>query len=177
MKYLITHLIKGEAAEYQSRLARQIAEKFNVPNVTDRVAPHLTFKSPFEAINIKEVELLLLGWARRTRPSKMRMKDFGNFRRRIVFIDVLASAEARVAIDDLIEDLHFVPWLSWDPTDRAKHFHATVANLRQGRKFGAVWQFVRNFSPDFDIILDNVAILNLKRDRWHIYKEDAILGR
>ena len=176
MKYLIAHLIKGKPAEYQEKLARKISEQFNVPCVSDRVAPHLTFKSPFEAINIKEVELLLLGWAGRTGPSKIRLKDFGNFRQRVVFIEALPSAEAGSAIDDLLEDLHCGPWMSLGPTDRVKLFHATVANLRQGRKFGAVWQFVRNFSPDFDIILDNVAILNLKRDRWHIYREYP-LGR
>jgi len=172
MKYFLGYLIKGEAKKFHQDLTKKISEKFGVSNVSARVPPHLTLKIPFSTNRISEVEDLLFNFCEKNEPTELKLYGFGHFGERVVFMKAHPSKEMEITVESLTRELETIKWLRLDKHDMNRNFHATLANYDIRPKYQAIWEYLMSLPPlNFDLYLDNLAVLIKKNNRWLISKE------
>jgi len=171
LKYLIAHLLSGDAKTCHTRIARELSTRFNVPPLYERIPPHVTVKPPFEAddAGIEEVERVLRAFAKSERAAPYTIRGFGRFGFRTVYMDIIKSPEtvllARRALSTLNANL---PWLARYPHEGNK-LHASVARFLDRRQFRRIWRTLKGVRPEFSLSFDNLAILKQEGRVWKVH--------
>ncbi len=172
MRHIVVHLIRGEAEKYHQNLTKDLTAKFDTFPLHDRIAPHLTFKSWFE-MDKKGMTTLykcLENFVNSHKQSKYSLTGFGNFRKDVIYLDVVPSPEMSQDVPDLMNVLHEIKEMTFDEFDNGTNFHATVA-------MGALKPFdyeeIRGYlktidQPNFNIKFDNIAVLKKPINKWII---------
>lgn len=171
MKYLIAHLLSGEAKAGHARIADELALRFKALPLRERIPPHITVKPPFETdeSGIEEVERILRAFARHERAAPICIRGFGRFGFKTIYLDVVKSPEAaalaRRALATLAANL---PWLPRYPHEGNK-LHASVARFLTRRQFRRIWRSVKDIQPEFSFLFDSVAILKQEGKVWKVH--------
>lgn len=173
MKYLLVCSIKGEAAAYHNKLCEDITSRFSIASVYQTwPIPHITLKSGFETNDISQIENLLKDFASRNKKSRILLSGFGNFDGNVIFINSILPAEAQNTFWMLIKSLKVLDWMTWNKYDSEnRHFHSTIAAFDIKEKFTSIWEYLKQFNPNFEIYFDNVTILKEEKGRWVLHKE------
>lgn len=178
MRYLIAYLIKGEAAFYHKNLSNELANVFGMNPVSQRIPPHITLKSPFDARGVGDIDKLLKKFSETHTAVPLALEGFGHFDHRVVYMDVRASQEAVRLISELAYELRRVPWLKLDQYDdhnnHIKRLHATLAYAETRTLFKELMDYLKDEKGRFDIMLDNIAILEREKDVWRLHSEYAL---
>jgi 2'-5' RNA ligase len=179
MKYLIVYLIKKEAAHYVKNLSDELANVFNLEQVSLRIPPHLTLKSPFDGRDATDVKKMLERFAATHKQAKLTLQGFDNIDRRLLYMDVKTSPEAAQLIAELSHELQKVPWLRFDSHkngQQSRKLHATLAYAETRQLFSDLSNYIKDETATFDVMLDNIAILEREKDskRWRLSAEYEI---
>jgi 2'-5' RNA ligase len=170
MKYLIAHLIRGEAKEAHEAVTKDLAEKFDIYPLHTHIPPHLTLKTPFD-LDVKNSEPLyktLTEFAESHTQSEYRFKGFGQFTEHTIYIDVLPSEEMKLIVRELTQTLEGVPGLVIDAYDTEQKFHASVTrDIFKPFNATEVWKYLQTKNqPDFKMKFDNIAVLTKSGEHW-----------
>lgn len=176
MRYIIHCLLRGNVENYQHGLVKQIAEKFGLKlTKEENLNTHFTLKYWFETESIKEIEKICEEFCKKHRKTPVKVGGFGNFKPKVVFININLSKEAKETFLDFITELRKVKWMPWDQYDAENlHFHSTIAE-ECNEKFDDVWKFVQGKEEYFDCCFENITLLQLvsgKQEfgKWKIHK-------
>lgn len=167
-KYFVAHLLTGDAKTYHERLTRELASRYRVFPLHERVVPHITIKAPFECdeTGIKEVERVLRSFTHNENATPFSIQGFGRFGFRTTYLNVYRSPEAvsfvRRAIRVVNEN---VPWISKAPLEGNK-LHASVARFMTRTQSRRVARHLAEEAPRFESVLDNIAILRKDNRAW-----------
>ncbi|MES2014632.1 MAG: 2'-5' RNA ligase family protein [Patescibacteria group bacterium] len=171
MRYFVAHLLSGDAKNYHENLTRELASKYRIIPLHERMPPHLTIKPPFETddAGIAEVERTLRAFLHHERAVALTIQGFGRFGFRTIYMDVHKSTEAVSFVRRAIEVLNtHIPWMPAYPLEGNK-LHASVARFLNRRQFRRIWRELRTLRPQFETLLDTIVILK-KEDRvWRIH--------
>lgn len=172
MRYIIAHLIEGEAKQRHEALTAELAERFNIFPLHERIPPHLTLKRWWhsEDVKIEDVYKVLDGFVATQSASSYKLSGFGSFRDDVIYVDVQPSADMNKSAQDLIKALHDVPNLTFDEYDNGSDFHATVAlGALKTFEFQPIWDYLQTIEqPDFTMSFDNIATLKRGDDVWEV---------
>ncbi|MCP5102491.1 MAG: 2'-5' RNA ligase family protein [bacterium] len=174
MRYGIFYLVKGEAGQFHEKLAYGVAEKFDVQmGIKRKAPPHLTVKFPFQTDNIGEVENLVEEFCSRHRKTPVKWEGFGSTGKNMIFIKGVPSPEMRQVYDAFIDQLKTIPWMKWHDRDGENNpFAAPIAHTDVDESnFDAIWEYVNQHNPNYDLLFDNISILKLEDGIWKVHKE------
>lgn len=151
--YLIEFRFQGYAKKYLKRVIFDVGKRFNVKGVTrNHVVPHITLFGPFNTNSEKKVVNALLSVCENYNLMSFKLKGFGNFENRVVFVDVLPSDELKKFRKELASKLiglrnFFVlkAIKTKGITDFSDHhaFHATIAFKDIARKFYPILRYLK----------------------------------
>ena len=172
MKYIIAHLIRGEAKDKHEAITKDLVTKFDTFPIHDRFASHLTLKRVFEldADGIKNLCNILDAFVNSHTQSTYRLDGLGHIGEDVIYIDVKPSPEMLSTVKDLMEILHKVENITFDEFDAIENdFHATVAFRKlKPFDFNEVWEYLNKEEKiDFDMKFDNIAIMKKEEDKWY----------
>jgi 2'-5' RNA ligase len=119
MRYIIVHLIRGEAEKYHHNLTKNLTEKFDMFSLHDRTPPHLTLKRWFEVdkTGMNDLYGYLENFANSHKQSNYSLSRFGNYGKDVICIDVAPSLEMSQDIFDLMSSLHGIKEMIFDEFD------------------------------------------------------------
>lgn len=179
MRYMITHMISGDAKKYHENLSRAVAQAYHLRPVTANIDPHLTVKAPFDALSsdLFEVERLIGRFVDAHSPVSYTLSGFGNFGDRVVYMDVTAPAEIVTAVEDFKSKLKKLPWLEFKPHEEDTKFHATLAYPKdEAQTKEMVERLNGGNAPLFTSTFDTIALLKKGERRWEVVREYHLLG-
>ena len=177
-RYIIVHLIRGEAKELHEAITKDLVDKFDTFPIHERIVPHLTLKRWFEfdAEEMVVVYKMLDQFVLSHKQSTYRLHGFNHFGDGVIYIDVEPSPEVSEIARDLMNELHKIQNMTFDEFDNIyDDLHATVAmRALKPFDFKETWDYLlTKQTPDFNIKFDNIAILRRGADKWvpeHIWE-------
>lgn len=166
MKFLVCHVIAGDAGTRVDRLRQIIAERFNA-NDALRLPVHLTLIRPFEHAEGEAVAMSVEAALKALLPFTVKTKGFAAFRKDVWFIE-LEQDETLFAVKKAIE-AELGPRTGWtDAYDQNTHFHITLAyKIPDDETHERIGDFLKTQSVPVDTItIDSVSILTHDGARW-----------
>ncbi len=173
MKYFIGFLIRGEAAEWHNKIAKEISDKFGTGKIYERVPPHITIYPPLDLEDIHPVIYLLDTWSKSyAQNTNFVISDFGRFDDKVIFAKIEADKIIKEAVRDLRERLGAVLGM---PKENYKEFipHATLAKDLNAKTAAAIWEYISKLEkPSFIIPFNNVTLFSYddKNKAWEVNK-------
>jgi 2'-5' RNA ligase len=170
MKYFIGYLIRGEAAEWHAKLAKEISEKFGLWKIHENIPPHVTIFYPEGVEDISEIKDYIKNWTENNKASgNFYLNGFDHFYDKVVFGNIEADDIVTKSVESLregirnlahIENESFPDW----------HPHSTLMNRVGSEEINEVWEYVNALEkPNFTLPFDNVAIFKFVVDRkWEV---------
>lgn len=169
-RYVLVCLIEGEAGEFHDRLTNDVCHKFNKKRT--KLPAHITLKAPFETDNIKDMENMLEGFVSTRYKTPIKVSGFGKFRRDVVYMDVNVSQETKKVHDELIDELGKIPWIEFKSNEgKDRVFHCTIVSKRLQDDFNEIWEYVNEYTCDFDVCFDNLCLYKWKDNTWVLYRK------
>ncbi len=172
MKYLIAHLLSGDARAFHERITRELARRYHTLPLSERIPPHITVKPPFEADNerIKEVERILRAFAKGERAAPLTLSGFGHFGFRTIYVDVSKSPEAVALARRTLKILNGnAEWIPKNPLEGNK-LHTSIARFLTRRQSRHIQRYLGVIeSPRFETFFDNLAILKKDGPGWELH--------
>lgn len=169
MRYVIVSVVKENAGDFNNSLKRDIFNKFGVKS--SKLPAHFTIKSPFEAENIDELEILLDDFSRFYSSTPYKISGYDRFDNRVIYMKVIMSAYGKNVHDDLIDDLSSLPFINFDSHDgKDKVFHVTVCSKKITNIFDRLWEYISNIHCDFKCNFDNVCIFKWQDNTWKLHR-------
>lgn len=175
MKYIIAHLIRGEAKHAHEMITKDLVSKFDVFPIHDRISPHLTIKRWFEIDEkgLDEIKKKLDIFCAAHTQSDYELKGFGHFGKDVIYVDALPSEKTLQTIRELMTLLKEVPDLVFDEYDEVQNdLHATVVmEALKPFNFDEVWNYLQNSEqPNFHMKFDNLTLERRDENKWVLEK-------
>ncbi len=176
MKYFIGYLIPEPASTWHINLAKDIADKFNIWKIYERVPPHVTIYYLSELENIETVKYFIKAWIKDKKISgNFTIKDFGHFEDRVVFAKTESDDPIRSMIEELIKNIKLIPNMIKEDYP-VWHPHATLAHKISPEEVKAIWEYVSNLEkPNFILPFDNITIFRFEDEKWVIEESIQIV--
>jgi len=172
LRYLVAHLLSGDASAFHKALARELTLRFHTIPLHERIPAHITIKPPFEADDehIADIERILRAFDSTEPAAPLLFRGFGRFGFRTIYLDVQKSPEAvslaRRALKTLNDN---AGWLPHNPREGNK-LHASLARFLAPRQSRRIWRFLRECAyPQFETRFDNIAILKKEGREWRVH--------
>lgn len=104
--------------------------------------------------------------------TPIKVEGFGKFRSDVIYIDVKVSEEAKKVHDELMDELIKIPWVEFKSNEgKNKVFHCTIVSKRIQDKFKEIWDYVNEFTCDFNLYFDNLSLYKWQDNTWVLYKK------
>jgi len=174
--YLIEFRFSGYAKRYLKQIIFEVAKKFRVRgNIKRRVVPHVTLFGPFTTTDESKVVSTFLAVCRRHPLINFKIKGFGNFDKKVIFINIIPSEELKKFRIELSKELtklskflifKIVKTEGISDYEENYPFHATIAFKDIQHKFDSIFHYLKN---------KNIPQINQKLLRVTLLKNGRIL--
>ena len=180
MKYMIAHLLEGEAKEFHRELSQRLSERFRLEWVGNRIDPHLTLKAPFTIPpegTLADIEAILAGLANKETPQPFTVDGVDDFNGRSIHLSVQAPKQTHMLVRRLQDKLRQIPWLTFFRSEFPITLHATLCRPRQPQHAREIMAYLRKvrFSA-FHESLDAFSLLALDEGRWSVRQRYLLRG-
>jgi len=171
LRYVIVSVIKGEAGNFNNKLRKEVYFKFGAKS--SKLPAHFTIKAPFEHNgNINDLENIIDSFCKNEKISLMKVEGYDHFSDRVIYMKVKMSSEGKGIHDRLIDELNKINYITFDDKDgKNKVFHITVCSKGIKESFKEIWNYVNQFSCNFDSSFDNVSIYKWDNNTWKLHME------
>lgn len=179
-RYCIGFVASGELDRYVRNLSAEISKEFNVPDLSLRIAPHITFVYPFSvsrdgsAVDIKKIEDMLSEITNNQDGIKITLEGFDVFENshETIFFDVYNNYDLIPLLSLVKNKFNFVD--EDKKYDLESHkIHMSIArhlSLEQSLK---IQEYLKRFSKySVDFMFDNLTVFEFIDDKkvWEVYK-------
>jgi len=169
-RYVLVCLIEGKAGKFHDRIVNSVCHKFN--KKPQKLPAHITLKAPFETNKIEEMENVLESFVAKRDKTPIKVEGFGKFRSDVIYIDVKVSQEAKKVHDELMDELVKIPWIEFKSNEgKSKVFHCTIVSKRIQDKFKEIWDYVNEYTCNFNLYFDNLSLYKWQDNTWVLYKK------
>lgn len=168
MRYVIVSVVHGEAGDANNKLRSEVKKVFGAKSST--LPAHFTIKAPFEYDgDIDELKSRLRAFVQEEKAESYRIQGYDHFDRRVIYMDVVLTKEAKAVHDRLIDILEQFDYISCNQKDgKDKTFHVTVASKRIGPIYDELWEYVQKIPCDYDCQFDNVTLYRWGDRKWEV---------
>jgi 2'-5' RNA ligase len=162
-----------EIQEYANQVIGELGDRYQTR--TSKSPPHVTLQPPFQwhMQDISKLEQILSEFANHQRAVPMTLSGFGAFVPRVLYINVLTTAELlalqTALMTHLQETLEII-----DPKSKGRTFapHLTVASRNVTRQtFKQAWTELQVRQVEFEFVGDRLTLLVHDGQRWQIRSE------
>lgn len=167
MRYVLVAVVRGPVGEKNNALRKEVREKFGAKSST--LPAHFTIKAPFEneEEEMEKVKKALREFVAREKAEPYQIKGYSHFDRRVIFMDVAMSKEAKAVHDRLIDLLETFPEMQCGKKDgKDKKFHVTVASKRIQPMYEELWEHVQQYPCEFTCSFDNISLYRWGTTKW-----------
>lgn len=166
MKYVIVSVVRGEAGAINHALRKEVFEKLGAKSSI--LPAHFTIKAPFEYNgSIEELKKTLREFVKHEEAESYQMKGYHHFDRRVIYMDVKMSKEAKEVHDRVIDVLESFPYIQCNNKDgKDKIFHVTVSSKKIEPIYDQLWEYVHRYPCDFDCLFDNISLYRWGEAKW-----------
>ena len=166
MKYVIVAVVRGEAGKMNNALRKEVREKLGVKSST--LPAHFTIKAPFEYHgSIEGLKQALRDFVKNEKAEPYQVEGYNHFDRRVIYMDVKMSKEAKAVHDRLIDVLERFPYIECNKKDgKDKKFHITVSSKKIEPIYDKLWDYVQRYPCDFNCLFDNISLYRLGETEW-----------
>jgi len=174
-RFFVALLPPLEVQEYANQVIQELGDRYQTR--TSKSPPHITLQPPFQwqIQQVSQLEQTLSNFARSQSRVSMKLSGFGAFVPRVLYIDVLKTAELlalQAALTKHLEEtLEIV-----DPKSKSRAFapHLTVASRNFTRlTFKQAWAELQLRPVEFEFVGDRLTLLIHDGQRWQIQSEFA----
>ena len=168
MRYFIAHLVEGSAKRYRDRVVRELHRKYKIKSPKLSLPAHLTIKPPFECglMGITQVEKSLRAFVRLQTAPPYRLRGFGRFGFKTMYLDVVQSPDATTLFRSCVAHLNKEnPWLPRGAVDGNK-LHLSVARHLDRKTSAKIWKDLSTLKPEWQGRLDSISVLKYEKKRW-----------
>lgn len=179
MRYMIAHMIKGNARKYHEDLSLALAHHYHLRPVTANIDPHITIKAPFDALStdLFDVERLTSRFVDTYSPVEYTLSGFGNFGDRVVYMNVTAPTEIVAAVEDFKGKLKELPWIEFKAHENDTKFHASLAYPKGVEQTNEIIEKLsKGNAPTFTCSFNTISLLKRGDRRWEVVKDYHLLG-
>ncbi|MGL5348508.1 MAG: 2'-5' RNA ligase family protein [Peptostreptococcaceae bacterium] len=170
MRYVIVSVVKENAGDFNNNLRKEIFNKFGIKS--SKLPAHFTIKSPFEANNIDDLEILLDNFSKSYVSTPYKLRGYDRFDNRVIYMKVIMSTLAKNVHNNLIEDLSSLPYINFDSHNgKDKVFHITVCSKKITNVFDELLQYISKIPCNFECNFDNICIYKWHNNTWKLHKE------
>ncbi len=168
MLWVIVSSVKGSAGDFNKKIKEELFYKFNAKG--SKLPPHFTIKTPFEMEDISCIENAIEKFSKIAKSEKYIIDGFNHFGKRVVYMDVKMTKDAKKLHDTLIDELLKVN-LVFDKKDgKDKKFHITLASKNVQTNFELIWNYILEFKCYFELYFDNIEIYKFQNNKWTLYR-------
>lgn len=178
-KYLVCYNLPPAVADYHDTVVADVAARFQIRPLNQRIPSHATIKIPFDTERIDDIERVTAQFANDNKPAPMTIGGFGAFNQNVIYMDIQPSEAAQGLADRYIARLEKeISWLPIHPYDRDQKLHATIAKRLPAQagdirnQFDEIWRYVtETYQQSFPVSFNNITILtNDQNKRWYEHK-------
>lgn len=175
-RFFIALIPPQTVQNYADRVIQELGDRFQTR--TAKAPPHVTLQPPFiwEIDAVSQLEEILQQFAQRRSSVPVRIDGFGAFAPRVLYLNVLKTAELLSLQAALREELEAKLDIR-DPKTRQRGFspHLTVASRNINKPiFQAAWRELQGRSVQFEFVGDRLILLIHDGQRWQIRSEFAL---
>ncbi|MGQ9871457.1 2'-5' RNA ligase family protein [Leptodesmis sp.] len=173
-RFFIALLPSREIQDYANEIKQYFSDRYN-SRAAQKSPPHITLQPPFEwpVENLPQLEQHLSIFALAQSPFSVTLQGFAAFPPRVIYINVLKTAELLHLQQALLADLEANLGIV-NPKDKTRPFapHITVASrdLTQ-QAFKAAWPEFQGRSLHFSWLASSLTLLSHNGQRWTICQE------
>ena len=169
MRYVIVSIVKGPAGDFNNKMRKDVFDKFKAKS--SKLPAHFTIKSPFEWNNIDDLEDIIDKFSKTYKRAPYKIQGYNHFDNRVIYMDVKMSKEAKEIHDRLIDDLDILSYINFDKHDgKNKIFHVTISSKKIQKIYDELWNYVNQFTCDFNCNFDNICIYKWEDNTWKLHK-------
>lgn len=174
-KFGIICLMPDKVRDYHQELRLRLVAQFGL-SVNINVPAHITIKYPDEVEDTDEIEKVVQDFCDTQVKTEWVLQDFNHFINNdnyVVFMDIVSSAETRIAHSNFLDTLRKINWMQWGQFDTADlHYHVTLAARGlSADNFDSVWSFLeQQEKPNFKVFFDDLAFVQIEEKSGSIYK-------
>lgn len=169
MRYVIVSIVKGPAGDFNNKMRKDVFDKFKAKS--SKLPAHFTIKSPFEWNNIDDLEDIIDKFSKTYKIAPYKIQGYNHFDNRVIYMDVKMSKEAKEIHDRLIDDLDILSYINFDKHDgKNKIFHVTISSKKIQKIYDELWNYVNQFTCDFNCNFDNICIYKWEDNTWKLHK-------
>lgn len=172
-RFFIALVPPPEIKAYANQMIQELGDRYQTR--TARAVPHITLQPPFlwQANAVSQLEECLSSFARTQTLIPVMLSGFGAFAPRVLFMNVLKTAELLQLQTNLMADLEKHLGIV-DPVAQRRPFspHLTIASRNLTRQtFKQAWSELQPRQVDFQFIADRLTLLIHDGHRWHTQSE------
>ena len=169
MRYVIVSIVNGPAGDFNNKMRKNVFDKFKAKS--SKLPAHFTIKSPFEWDNIDDLENIIDKFSKTYKRAPYKIQGYNHFDNRVIYMDVKMSKEAKEIHDRLIDDLDILSYINFDKHDgKNKIFHVTISSKKIQKIYDELWNYVNQFTCDFNCNFDNICIYKWEDNTWKLHK-------
>jgi len=132
---------------------------------------HITIKYPFKTNNLKNLEKTISTFVKQQKVTKFCIKDFGKFRKFVIFLKPTPLKAFSKIQKQLREELRKSNKIPNRKFDKKFEPHATIGYGNTKESFNKMWSYVKTLKkPKFNLKFDNLTILKKPGRLWKIHK-------
>ncbi len=168
MKYFAGFLIEGEAAEWHSRLASEVARAIGSESLPDHIQPHVTVYYFGELNDTSDIMPILEKWAEQQQAAAFTLGGYGHFDTHTVFVKAETDDSTKQSIEDLRSKLKAVPNIA-DDHNTPWHPHASLARkLTLAQSEQALDYLSALPSPEFSLMFDRLILFRFENGTYTV---------
>lgn len=166
MRYVIVADVRGKAGEMNNALRQEVREKLGAKSST--LPAHFTIKAPFEYNgSIEDLKEILRKFAKNEKAEAYQVKGYNHFDRRVIYMDMKMSKEAKAVHDRLMDILEEFSYIQCNKKDgKDKNFHITVSSKKIEPIYDQLWEYVHRYPCYFDCLFDNISLYRWEETKW-----------
>lgn len=173
MRYVIVSVVKGSAGDFNNNMRKDVYEKFKARS--SKLPAHFTIKAPFEHDDISDLEKILDNFSKNHKKEPYKIKGYNHFDNRVIYMDMIMSAEGKKLHDELIDDLSTLTYMDFSKKDgKDKIFHVTITSKKIQKIYNEIWDYVNQFPCNYDCYFDNISVYKWENNTWELYKEYSL---
>jgi len=175
MKYFIGYAAEGEITNYYKTITSDLASRFGIMNLSERVPAHLTLVYPNESNSIDIVLERIKSFILDKNPIPFTINGFGEFTGEdgTIFLSPVRDQVLQSFIKEAITTIASAA--DYTRYDDEFHLHMSVARHLDPELSESIWKYLKTLpSPKFELKFNNISVFEFT-NRWDLKYQFQIL--
>lgn len=173
-RFFIALLPPEEVQQVVNNIKQKFAEVYN-SRAAQKSPPHITLQPPFEweIEDLQNLEQNLTEFSQKQFSVPIVLDNFGAFKPRVIFINVLKTPELLTIQTSLMEELECKLGIVDRPSKNRSYSPHVTVGFRDLNKanFYRAWEEFKEYKVNFEFVVTQLTLLIHNGKNWEIHQE------